>query len=104
MADKITYKITGILTLYEVTKSDTYVSINGDIKSPDGRNLFFKCDKDGNYKKTKNSVKAYKVNKHLIIPNKLEHVISLIFSDKQKATFIVDDSCKKIEGVEIKQP
>jgi len=31
-------------------------------------------------------------------------VISSLFSNKQKATFIVDDSCKKIEGVEIKQP
>ena len=67
------YKITGILTLYEVTKSDTYVSINGDIKSPDGRNLFFECDEYSN------RARIVKVNEEFTISDELKYIISLIF-------------------------
>jgi len=94
------YKITGILTLYKVTTENViHVAINGDIKSPDGKNLFFKFGKDGNCV----DAKIVEVSKDFTIPDKLEHVISLIFSNKQKATFFVDDELKNIEGVEIKQ-
>ena len=112
------YKITGILTLYKVTTENViHVAINGDIKSPDGRNLFFECDEKGDYEKTENSVKAHEVSKEFTIPDKLERVISSLFSNKQKATFEVsflvkDGDCRNInkdtigsiEGVEIKQP
>jgi len=99
------YKITGIITLYKENQNNTIsIAINGDIKSPDGRNLFFKCNEKGDYEKTENSVTAHEVTDEFTIPDKLERVISLIFSNKQKATFLVDDNLEKIEGVEIKQP
>ena len=117
MAYKITYKITGILTLYRVTTENViYVAINGDIKSPDGkRNLFFKYDESVN--EYGDCAKMLGVDKTFTIHDRLERVISLLFSNKQKATFEVsflvkDGDCRNInkdtigiiEGVEIKQP
>lgn len=93
------YKITGIITLYKATaKGDISVAINGDIKSPDGKNLFFKDDKDSD------CAKIAEVNNPFTISDGLKCVISLLFINNQKATFLVDDNRKNIEGVEIKQP
>ena len=100
------YKITGIITLYKATaKGDISVAINGDIKSPDGKNLFFKDDNNSENAKTdkKSEVAIFKVDNPFTISDGLKCVISLLFSNKQKATFLVDDNCKNIEGVEIKQ-
>ena len=106
MADKITYKITGILTLYKVTTENViHVAINGDIKSPDGKNLFFRYENDNCV-----NAKIFGVDETFTISNELKHTISSLFSNKQKATFLISFLVKEgknikgnIEGVEIKQ-
>lgn len=95
------YKITGIITLYKENQNNTIsIAINGDIKSPDGKNLLFKDGEDNKGCK----VKIYDVGKEFNVSWKLQCVIGLFFSNNQKATFLVDDNLEKIEGVEIKQP
>ncbi len=101
------YKITGIITLYKENQNNTIsIAINGDIKSPDGKNLLFKDDNNSKNTKTdeKSEVVMFKVDNPFTIPDGLKCVISLLFINHQKATFLVDDNCKNIEGVEIKQP